>query len=223
MLEYLAYKLYNLITPFSLRVRAAEVTYRTSDADPGVTRFGYLIEEEKKLADRNDDDVLTAASHQISLSQLDATATTRAAMLEYMIGNMDWEFLASAPGETCCHNIRLVAAQNATPATARAAIPIPYDYDSSGFVDSPYATPPEGYPLESVKERYFRGFCAMSAQVPVVAQEFLAHRAEMKALIDGQPRLTPAFRGKANAYLDQFFAVLTDPSRLQREVVRHCR
>jgi hypothetical protein len=223
MLEYLVYKLYNLVTPFSLRVRAAEVTYRTGPADAGTTRFGYLIEDENKLADRNGDDALTAASLQVTPAQLDATATTRAAMLEYMIGNLDWAFLASAPGETCCHNIRLMGAENATPATARAVTPIPYDFDSSGFVDAPYAQPPPGIPVEAVTERYFRGYCAMSAQVPAVAQEFLAHRAEMKAMVDGQPQLTPRFRDKADGYLDQFFAVLSDEGRLQREVIRHCR
>jgi hypothetical protein len=52
VLEYLIYKLYNLITPMSFRVRAAEVTYRSSATDPGVTRFGFLIEDIHAVADR---------------------------------------------------------------------------------------------------------------------------------------------------------------------------
>jgi hypothetical protein len=223
IIEYLAYKLYNLITPMSLRVRAAEVTYRDSPADPGVTRFGYLIEDMNEAADRNERDELTAASHQVQLAQLDAHAATRAAVFEFMIGNLDWEFLASAPGETCCHNIRLVAARGATPATARAVVPVPYDFDFTGFVDPPYGGPPPGIPIEKLTERYFRGFCAMDAEIPSVAQEYLARRADMKALIDRQPQLTAAFRDKTDRFLDGFFDILSDPARLQSQVVRHCR
>jgi hypothetical protein len=223
VLEYLVYKLYNTITPMSLRVRAAEVTYRESESDPGVTRFGYLIEDMNAAADRNQRDELTAVSHQVSLGQLDARAATRAAMLEFMIANLDWEFLASAPGEACCHNIRLIAAQGAKPETARAVTPVPYDFDFSGFVDAPYAGPAPGIPIETVTQRYFRGHCAMSAEVPSVAQEYLARRAEMMALIDNQPQLAQRFRDKADHFMDGFFAVLNDPERLQAQVIKHCR
>ena len=223
VLEYLAYKLYNLITPMSLKVRAAEVTYRDSPASPGITRFGYLIEDVRDLAERNHGEELTAASHQVSLAQLDARAATRAALFEYMIGNLDWEFLASAPTEKCCHNIRLVAAPGATPATARAAAPIPYDFDSTGFVDPPYAGPPPGIPIEALTERYYRGYCPLNPEIPAVAAEYIARRADMKAVIDSQPQLTPKFRDKTDRFLDGFFAVLEDPGRMQSQLIRHCR
>jgi len=223
ILEYLIYKLYNLITPASLRVQAAEVTYRESAADRGVTRFGFLIEEMRELADRNQRDELKAASHQVSVSQLDAHATTRAAMLEFMIANLDWDFLADAPGLPCCHNIKLIAAQGVTPQAASAVTPVPYDYDFSGFVDAPYAGPPVGIPIETVTERYFRGYCAMAAEVPSVAQEYLSHRADMKALIDNQPQLSQKFRDKTDRFMDEFFAVISDPGRLQTQVTKHCR
>jgi hypothetical protein len=222
-LEYLVYKLYNLITPISFRVRAAEVTYRDSATDPGVTRFGYLIEDIHAVAERNQRQELEGPSHVVSLAQLDARATTRAAVLEYMIANLDWEFLASAPGQKCCHNIRLLAAPDASPATARAVTPVPYDFDFSGFVDAPYAGPPPGIPIERVTDRFFRGYCAMSGEIPSVAQEYLARRGDMKALIDNQPLLTAAFRDKTDRFMDGFFAVLDDPARLQAQLVRHCR
>ena len=223
ILEYLIYKLYNLITPASLRVRAAEVTYRENPADHGVTRFGFLIEDARALADRNQGDELAATTHQVSVSQLDAHATTRTAMLEFMIANLDWDFLASAAGQPCCHNMKLIAARGATPQTASAVTPVPYDFDFSGFVDAPYAGPPEGIPVEAVTDRYFRGYCLMTSEVPSVVQEFLARRADMKALIDNQPQLTQKFRDKTDRYMDEFFAIISDPARLQTQVVKHCR
>ena len=141
MLERLAYQLYNVVTPFSYRVRPAQVTYRSSEKDAGVTRFGYLIEDINDLADRNHVERLTLASHQIKATQFDAHAAGRAALFEYMIGNLDWDFLAGPAGAECCHNSRFVAAKDTPPLSA--VVPLVYDFDFSGFVDSPYAGPPK--------------------------------------------------------------------------------
>lgn len=223
VLEYLAYRIYNLITPMSFRVRAAEVTYRKDETDAGVTRFSYLIEDIGDVADRNGREPLKAASHQVSLAQLDAHAAVRGALFEYMIGNLDWDFLASLPGQSCCHNSRFVAAPDATPATASAVVPVPYDYDWSGFVDLPYAGPPPSIPVDRLTDRYYRGYCAMSAEVPSVIEEYKAQRAAIMALIDAEPHLNAAFRAKTDRFMDGFFAVLDDPKRVQREVTGHCR
>lgn len=222
VLEYLAYRLYNLVTPMSLRVRAAEVTYKSGAADPGLTRFGYLIEPVNDAADRNDRDELAAASRQVSKAQLDARATAMATLFEYMIGNLDWEYLAGPPG-SCCHNAKLVAARNASAATATDVVPIPYDYDSSGFVDPPYAMPPAGFPIESVTDRYYHGYCVSTPAMGVAIDEFRARRQAMTALIEAEPHLNAASRAKAERYLDGFFAVLDDPRRVQREIIDRCR
>jgi hypothetical protein len=222
-LEYLAYKLYNLITPMSFRVRAAEVTYRNSAADPGMTRFGYLIEDIRSVAGRNDRQELKGPSRMVSKPQLDARATARAAMFEYMISNLDWDFLANSAGEACCHNIRLLAAAGAQPATARNVVPVPYDFDLSGFVDAPYGLPPEGFHLERTTDRFYRGYCAMNGEVSAVAQEFLARRADMTALIEAEPQLTASVRDKTERFMDAFFDTLADPTRFQAQLIRHCR
>ena len=223
VLEYLAYRLYNLVTPMSYRVRAAQVTYRASGGEAGLTRFGFLLEDINDVADRNGRDELTAASHQVSAARLDAQAAARATLFEYMIGNLDWEFLAGPPGRGCCHNARLIAAPNASAATATAVVPVPYDYDSSGFVDAPYAQPPESVPIARITDRYYHGYCASTAAMAAVIEEFRARRAAMLALIEGEPRLDASSRSKAERYLEGFFAVLDDPRRVQRDIIGHCR
>jgi hypothetical protein len=223
VLEYLAYRLYNLMTPVSFRVRAAEITYRASERDAGVTRFGFLTEDPDDLAERNDRIYLVAATHQVTVRQLDAHAAARAALFEYMIGNLDWDFLAAPAGADCCHNSRLIAGRGATPATASGVAPAPYDFDFSGFVDAPYAGPPPGLPIDRLTDRFYRGYCASNGEVASVVQEYGVRRADMIALINGEPRLTPAFRTKAVRFMDGFFTLLNDPARVQREILRHCR
>jgi hypothetical protein len=138
-----------------------------------------------------------------------------------MIGNLDWDFLAGPAGAECCHNSRFVAERDTAPLSG--VVPIVYDFDFSGFVDSPYAGPPDGLPVQSVTQRLYRGYCASSGEIPSVIAEFQGHRAEMMALINGDPRLDPKFRAKTVRFMDGFFALLEDPARVQAQIVKHCR
>jgi hypothetical protein len=207
----------------SYRVRAADVTYRNSDKDGGLTRFGFLIEDIDDVAARNQRGELEVASKQVTASRLDPRAAGRAALLEYMIGNLDWDFLAAAAGEDCCHNSRLIAGKDATAATATGVVPLPYDFDYSGLVDAPYAVVPENLKVTSVTDRLYRGYCVSTAEMPAVIAEFQAKRGEMMGLINAEPRLSPRFRAKAAKFLDGFFAVLSDPAKVDAQINKKCR
>ena len=221
MLEYLAYKFYNALTPISYRVRAAQVTYRKDERDAGVTRFGYLIEDLSELADRNHLKVLRVAPRQLKPTQFDARAAGRAALFEFMISNLDWDFTAGPAGAECCHNARFVAERDTAPLTG--VQPIAYDFDYSGLVEAPYSGPPVGIPVETVTDRYYRGYCVSSGEMPAVVAEFRSHRDEIMGLINGQPGLNPHFRSRASRFIGDFFALLDDPGKVQSQIVKHCR
>src|SRR4029079_18671791 len=53
LLEYAAYRMYNVLTPHSFRVRLANVDYRGADGRPIVSRIGYFIEDLGDVAKRN--------------------------------------------------------------------------------------------------------------------------------------------------------------------------
>jgi hypothetical protein len=222
MLEYLAYRLYGVLTPVSYRVRPAQVTYRASDKDAGVTRFGFLVEDLGDLAERNKVKKLKLASHQIKASQFDARAAGRAALFEFMIGNLDWDFLAGPAGDDCCHNSRFVVSKE-TAAALTGVVPIPYDFDYSGLVDAPYAVPPEQLKITSVTQRLYRGYCVSTEQMPAVIADYRAHRAEMMAVIESDPRLNATFKAKTARFLDGFFTLLDDPAKVDAQIVKHCR
>jgi hypothetical protein len=222
MLEYVAYRLYNVLTPISYNVRPAQVTYRTSDKDTGVTRFGFLVEDLGDLAGRNDVKKLKLTSHQIKASQFDAKAAGRTALFEFMIGNLDWDFLAGPPNAECCHNARFVAPRETAKALT-GVVPIPYDFDYSGLVDAPYAIPPESLKIEHVTQRLYRGYCVSNDQMPAVIADFRAHRAEMMAVVEGDPRLNATFKAKTARFLDGFFTLLDDPGRVDSQILKRCR
>jgi hypothetical protein len=123
-------------------------------------------------------------------------------------------------GEICCHNSKLLAA-NATQRTS--LIPIPYDFDSTGFVNPPYAGVPEGLGVTSVLTRVYRGMCRHNDQIPAAIAEFQAHRATFAALIAGETRLAEGRRRTAQNYIDSFYDIISDPQRVDRQIIQRCR
>ena len=153
LLEYAAYRLYNLMTPLSFRARLANIEYVDDSGKPYISRVGFFIEDFDDVAKRND----LRDAHQgslVPLQRIDATAGGRFAVFEYMISNYDWSMRAAPKGEECCHNGRLLAG------AVGGFVPVPYDFDFSGLVSAPYAGPPEGVPIDNVRQRNYRGYCA---------------------------------------------------------------
>lgn len=221
VLEYTAYRLYNEITPLSFRVRPLLVTYHDTDgrrADE--THFGFFTEDESDLARRSNRADLEVESRTVTVAQLDAAAAARLALFEFMIGNLDWDMLQSAPGRPCCHNIRLMAASETT---RTGVVPTPYDFDHSGLVNAPYATPPEGIDVSNVRTRVFRGYCVHNDQLPAAIAHFQSRRAAINAVIAGETRLTEQRRQTAQRYIDDFYEVISDPRRVQSQLIARCR
>ena len=222
VLEYLAYRLYNEMTPLSFRVRPVRVTYHDTDNARGRddTRWGFFIEDDSDAARRNHHVKLDVQSGDVSASGLNPDAATRAALFEYMIGNLDWDMLAGHAGDPCCHNHKLIGL-NAAARTNVATLP--YDFDYSGLVSAPYAVPPEGMRIRDVRTRYFRGYCRFNDQLPEVLADVRARRAAFYNVIDGDANLDADHKRTAHAFLEGFFAVLDDPGRVASELTNHCR
>jgi hypothetical protein len=217
LLEFAAYRLYNRITPASFRVRLANIDY--VDTNGRVTnRLGFFVEDLDDMARRSG---MRAAQvgESVPVSQLSAREAARFAIFEYMIGNLDWSMRAGPKGERCCHNSKLVW-PNAP--GARALVPIPYDFDLSGLVSAPYAFPPEGINVSSVRERRYRGLCAHNREALAVAAEFRLKRSELLAELAGIPGLDESTRRRALAYIDTFFNDVADDQRVATKLLRTC-
>ena len=53
LLEYSAYRLYNLMTPLSFRARLANVDYVDDSGRPYISRVGFFLEDFSDVAKRN--------------------------------------------------------------------------------------------------------------------------------------------------------------------------
>jgi hypothetical protein len=216
LLEYSAYRMYNLLTPVSFNARLATIDYVDDAGRAVTTRVGFFIEDVDDVAKRNDLERLRT-NDILPIAALNPHDAERFAIFQYMIGNLDWAMTAGPPGDDCCHNSRPIGA-----AGAKANLtPTPYDFDFSGMVDAPYATPPQGIKLANIRIRKYRGECRHNEQAPGIAAEFIAHKAAILGVLDQTPQLDEGRRKKAGAYLASFFEQIGNPQELAK-LLRDC-
>ncbi len=100
--EFLAYRIFNVVTDLSYRARLLRVTYVDNEKQrKDEVRYAYLIEHKKRLAkriDRKEVEIERATIRSIQADQLNLTS-----IFEFLIANTDFSPIAAPPGEKCCH------------------------------------------------------------------------------------------------------------------------
>lgn len=216
LLEYAAYRMYNLLTPRSFGVRLANITYVDADGRQIASRPGFFIEELKDVARRNGT-VETHGGERIPVSWLSPADSGRYALFQHMIGNHDWSMRAGPAGDDCCHNAPLIG-----PQSPGAVMPIPYDFDFSGMVGAPYATPPDELGISDVRQRSYRGYCMHNAAVLAAARQMRGARPQLLAILAQTPGLAARAQQTAAAYLERFFADISTDANVSAKVLSHC-
>ena len=220
LLEMMAYRMYNLITDYSFRVRALSITYKdTGGDDEEADRFAFLIEDDSDVAKRHGLKKLEIP--RIGPSRLDKSIVGHFSLFQLMVGNVDWSALSGPDKDECCHNVKLIAPR---PLEKDDKIwPIPYDFDATGLVDAPYAEPPDTLGLSSVTQRLYRGYCVHNDTLPEARQRQLELEAEIMAVLDSDPRLAEREKKAATRYMQKYYKMLKDDKDFDRATVRKCR
>ncbi|MCB0566164.1 MAG: hypothetical protein KDD01_17470 [Phaeodactylibacter sp.] len=195
--EYLAYKLYNQLSPNSYRVQLARVTYLdTQGKHRKIKRFAILIEETDELAHRlggTECELMGQPADSIAIAEENLMA-----VFQYMIGNEDWSI-------RMLRNIKLIRPDN-----GGRLIPVPYDFDFSGFVNTPYAVASSQLGLSHVKQRIFLGNAVETEQLRGTLAHFRRYRIHLRSIVDNFKRLGFAVRSGAIEYIDSFYEMEDD-------------
>jgi hypothetical protein len=218
LLEYATYRMFNALSPASFKVRLAQIDYVDDSGKPVITRYGFFIEDLSDVARRNgmQQARLPERISETSLSQRHAALY---ALFQHMIANHDWSMRAGPAGEECCHNAQMISPARGV---AAGAIPIPYDFDFSGLVNTPYAAPPDLLKLSSVRQRQYRGYCIHNNAALAAAVQFRASKPAMLAALSETPGLDDRTKARAAAFLEGFFADIATDEALRSKVLRSC-
>jgi len=193
--EYLVYKLFNILTDTSFRVRLLTINYVDSEnRRKSEKQTGFFLEPvERLLARTNSYQIKTATLTQKSIVP---AIMDRFAIFNYMIGNYDW----AVPG---LHNVLVIRPKTASP--QELDIAIPHDFDWTGIVNASYAIPAEIVGTENVRERIFFGVCRTREVFNNDLDLFLARKNDFYRVVNEFPYIDQKDKKDITKYLDGFF------------------
>jgi len=213
--EYVAYRILNLLTDLSLRVRLLQIIYADPEEEfESPKRYAFLIEHKKRAAKRFG--LKEFKTPGTKVGELDPAQLNLTSVFQYFIGNTDFSPVAAARGDDCCHNYLLFK----NPDTK--IFPVPYDFDQSGLVDAPYAVVNPHFKLRSVKQRRYRGRCVNNTYLEQSIQKFLDNRDEIYALINEQTGFSEGTREGLVRYVDAFYETVAEPKRVESQIRKRC-
>jgi hypothetical protein len=213
--EYTAYRILNVITDASYRVRLLRITYVDSEGEKrDNVSHGFIIEHRDRLAKRLEKDYLDSPT--TTIESLDPAYTNLISMYHYLIGNTDFSPVKGVKGEACCHNHVLFGNEG------ESVWSTPYDFDQAGLVDAPHAGPNKRFKLRSVKQRLYRGRCQNNDLLAGTIAHYNDNREEVMAVVHEIDDATSRSEKSMAKYVDKFYDTINSDRRVTVEFVKKC-
>lgn len=215
--EYQAYKIFEELSDYNYDTRALQVTYADSEEqDETRTHRAFIIEHQNSLADKFAMDEVEL--NAVFYGEINPLQASLVGLFMYMIGNTDFSIAQAQAGEECCHNTKLLQAE------PREFFPIPYDFDSSGFVEASYAAPPQAsFDLRNSRQRLFRGYCAHRESIPDAIEIFMESRETIEEIISSDTNLRNRAIRRNLSFIEDFYDVISSERQLERQIYSKCR
>ncbi len=210
--EFLIYKMFNLLTDKSFRVRQVNLTYEdTKNKKRQTVEEAFFLENIDAMAKRN-------KCREFDMTKVNSELTDRNQMtlvnlFEFMIGNTDW----SIPNN---HNIKMIKSRKDS--LARPFV-VPYDFDYSGLVNADYAIPDPMLNIESVSIRVYRGFPRSKEELQIAIDNFNKQKDNIYSLIRNFQPLSARSKTDMITYLDEFYKIINKPSDVKYYFIDNAR
>jgi hypothetical protein len=204
------YRVYNLLTPASHRMRLLTVNYTDSAGGKVYAkRTGILLEEPDVMAARNGGPIMDLKG--AVAEDLEPFHDALVGLFNYFIGNTDFSIYA-------LHNVELVNQASGL------VLPVAFDFDFSGVINTTYATPDPKLPIQNVRFRLFRGYCQNSEEYKKAIARFNEKKEAIYGLYsdDIGKMLKPKIVESTLKYFDDFYKTINDAKRSKREIDEDC-
>lgn len=207
--EFLIYRMYNLVTPLSYKVRLAKIKYYDTATDKELfERYSFFIEDDDRLAERFD-----ASKFEGFLTpfDLDRENFMLMSVFEYLIGNKDW-FISSR------RNVTILRPND----TTKALLAVPYDFDFASLIDASY-TKPRNVPEQYLStRRVFKGLCYTKEEFEKTFQTFRNLKPVFESLFKVKDLISRSTRIRNLDYLDEFYEIIENEEMFTKEFLEAC-
>jgi hypothetical protein len=192
--EYLAYKIYQILTEVSLKAQLIEINYHctaTGDLDRG---WGIILEDKKSLATRFDSDVCDDCYGRKKES-FDPFSLSVASLYQYMVSNADFSVAL---------NKNLLILDPEKEEEGKLSLIAPYDFDFSGLVNANYARPRAEHGQTSVRDRVFLGLSSDEELAPAI-EHFKSKKEEILEFVKNFKVMKGASRRDVGNFIEEFY------------------
>lgn len=195
--EYLTYKMYNELTPNSFRVKLIKITYvDTAKKLPKTKRYAFIIEDTDEMAERLGGSECDCMYPDVA--KVNDQMIAKMSMFQYLVGNEDWNLPMG-------RNLKYVIQTG-----GQHAIPVAYDFDFSGLVNTSYALPNVDYKLESIQDRVYLGHPAGDDVMEKAIHDIKAKRTKFIDVIDSFELLSGKSKKEMIAYMDSCYELIAE-------------
>ena len=208
--EFIAYKIYEMISPFHFKTKRVNVDFNEirGKKTKNFKLKGFLIEDDKRVAKRHEGKVFERFVHPMGMQHL---TSVHNAFFQFLLGNTDFSVAYQ-------HNGKLLFVN-------KEIIPLPYDFDMTGWVNPSYATVNQSLGIKSVRERVYRGFKREEQYFDQVREDFIAKKIE---LIDMVSSFKSEFSNPKEfenmfEFMNDFYEILEDDSKFDKRIVSQAR
>jgi hypothetical protein len=211
--EYLAYKLYNILTEKSFRVRLLDITYiDTGKKQHQYQEMGFVIEPVALVAKRNN--CVLIEPTVVRGENLVEEDADRSSLFQYMISNTDWRFKGG-------HNTKYM--KSLTDITSK-VIAVPYDFDFSALVDASYAFPQSWSTSTSLFQRDYMGYCRNNDEEYLKNIRYFAqHEEKIMKTIASFSYLPEGEIKDASKFIGEFFESIKKEKSFVNNIKNQCR
>jgi hypothetical protein len=204
--EYTTYKIHNLISPYSFRVKMVEITYidEKNRLEP-LTNQAFLIEDVDELAKRHQ---MKEFEGKLTADSIDHDNLLTTSVFQFMIGNTDWIIQFSK-------NLKFLRDEHKT-------ILVPYDFDYTALVGTEY-TLPGGQTTLMPPQRKFKGPCYESDELMAEFVRFNNKKDEIFEVISESPYLKSRTKSEMKNYINEFYRIIKSKAKVRGYFQINCK
>jgi hypothetical protein len=210
--EYLSYKIYETITDISFKTYYMKINFIDSQGKKKpYTSYSFILEDIDDLAERNN--AIEVENMGLLESQLDKQTMDLFSMYQYLISNVDWHIPSM-------HNVKLIKSNDHKKPLP---MPVPYDLDYCGIVNTNYAIPQPRVPIESLTDRYWIGNCLTDEEFSALCAPFLESKDEIINIFEACESLDKIHKKTAVRFINQFYSIIEkDEKQAKRTILKDC-
>ncbi len=204
--EYTTYKIYNIISPYSLKVKMVNITYidEQNDFNP-IRNKAFLIEDIDNLADKFN---MKEYEENLFEKDVDQDILLQLSVFQFMIGNTDWII-------PLAKNLKFIT-------DGEKYIPVPYDFDYTGIVGTDYSIGSTPSILQP-PVRKFKGPCYDINDLQVEFEEFRDKKESILNLISTSPHLKSNSGKNMKNYIEDFYDIIDSQKKIGEYFQINCK